>query len=121
MSSDRLRELADEAPIVRVVNLIIAQAVNDNATEIIIEPDDNKLIVFYRVEEALHEVMTPPMHIRDAITARLKIMADLDYSNSVTPQNGIIHFRHEDKPCTIELSITPTQFGEKLEMKIKTG
>jgi len=115
---DKLKELVDEAPIVRVVNLIITQAINDKASDIHIEPRVKSVCVRYRIDGVLHEVMSPPKHIQAPMVSRIKIMASLDIAERRIPQDGKIHLKHDNKEYDLRVSSLPTSHGEKIVMRI---
>ena len=115
---DKLKELVDEAPIVRVVNLIISQAINDKASDIHIEPEAKNVKVRYRVDGVLHDVMSPPKHIQAPMVSRIKIMANLDIAERRIPQDGKIHLRHEGREFDLRVSTVPCVHGEKTVMRI---
>lgn len=115
---DKLKELVDEAPIVRVVNLIITQAINDKASDIHIEPRAKNVCVRYRIDGVLHEVMSPPKHIQAPMVSRIKIMASLDIAERRIPQDGKIHLKHDNKEYDLRVSSLPTSHGEKICMRI---
>ncbi|MCL5773198.1 MAG: type IV-A pilus assembly ATPase PilB [Firmicutes bacterium] len=115
---DRLKELVDEAPIVRVVNLIISQAINDRASDIHIEPDLKTVRVRYRVDGVLHDVMSPPKHIQAPMVSRIKIMSNMDIAERRIPQDGKIHLRHDQREYDLRVSTLPTIHGEKVVMRI---
>lgn len=115
---DRLKELIDEAPIVRVVNLIISQAINDRASDIHIEPELKSVRVRYRVDGVLHDVMSPPKHIQAPMVSRIKIMANMDIAERRIPQDGKIHLRHDQREYDLRVSTLPTIHGEKVVMRI---
>lgn len=115
---DKLKEMVDEAPIVRVVNLIISQAINDKASDIHIEPDAKQVRVRYRVDGVLHDVMNPPKHIQAPMISRIKIMANLDIAERRVPQDGKIHLRHDNREYDLRVSTCPTVHGEKVVMRI---
>jgi type IV pilus assembly protein PilB len=115
---DKLKELVDEAPIVRVVNLIITQAINDKASDIHIEPRVKNVCVRYRIDGVLHEVMSPPKHIQAPMISRIKIMASLDIAERRIPQDGKIHLKHDNKEYDLRVSTLPTVHGEKVVMRI---
>ncbi len=115
---DKLKELVDEAPIVRVVNLIISQAINDKASDIHIEPEVRTVKVRYRVDGVLHDVMTPPKHIQAPMVSRIKIMANMDIAERRIPQDGKIHLRHDGREFDLRVSTVPTIHGEKVVMRI---
>jgi len=118
MELDKLKELVDEAPIVRVVNLIITQAINDKASDIHIEPRAKNVCVRYRIDGVLHEVMSPPKHIQAPMVSRIKIMASLDIAERRIPQDGKIHLKHDNKEYDLRVSSLPTSHGEKIVMRI---
>lgn len=118
VSLDQLRELVDEAPIVRVVNLIISQAINDKSSDIHIEPDVKSVRVRYRVDGVLHEVMQPPKHIQAPMVSRIKIMSNLDIAERRIPQDGKIHLKHDGKEYDLRVSTIPCVHGEKVVMRI---
>ncbi len=118
VSLDELRELVDEAPIVRVVNLIISQAINDKSSDIHIEPDAKSVRVRYRVDGVLHEVMQPPKHIQAPMVSRIKIMSNLDIAERRIPQDGKIHLKHDGKEYDLRVSTIPCVHGEKVVMRI---
>lgn len=115
---DRLKELVDEAPIVRVVNLIISQAINDRASDIHIEPELKSVRVRYRVDGVLHDVMSPPKHIQAPMVSRIKIMSNMDIAERRIPQDGKIHLRHDNREYDLRVSTLPTIHGEKVVMRI---
>lgn len=115
---DKLKELVDEAPIVRVVNLIISQAINDKASDIHIEPEVRSVRVRYRVDGVLHDVMSPPKHIQAPMVSRIKIMASMDIAERRIPQDGKIHLRHDGREFDLRVSTVPTIHGEKVVMRI---
>lgn len=115
---DKLKELVDEAPIVRVVNLIISQAINDKASDIHIEPEAKSVRVRYRVDGVLHDVMSPPKHIQAPMVSRIKIMANMDIAERRVPQDGKIHLRHDNREFDLRVSTVPTIHGEKTVMRI---
>jgi type IV pilus assembly protein PilB len=115
---DKLKELVDEAPIVRVVNLIISQAINDKASDIHIEPEAKQVRVRYRVDGVLHDVMSPPKHIQAPMVSRVKIMANMDIAERRVPQDGKIHLRHDNREFDLRVSTIPCIHGEKVVMRI---
>jgi len=118
ISLDKLKELVDEAPIVRVVNLIISQAINDKASDIHIEPEAKSVRVRYRIDGILHEVMSPPKHIQAPMVSRLKIMSNLDIAERRIPQDGKIHLKHDNREFDLRVSTLPTVHGEKVVLRI---
>ncbi|MCR4784969.1 MAG: type II secretion system ATPase GspE [bacterium] len=115
---NKLKELVDEAPIVRVVNLIISQAINDKASDIHIEPEVRNVKVRYRVDGVLHDVMSPPKHIQAPMVSRIKIMSNMDIAERRIPQDGKIHLRHDGREFDLRVSTVPCIHGEKVVMRI---
>ena len=118
LSLEALQRQVEEAPIVRVVNLIISQAINDKASDIHVEPEAKTVKVRYRVDGVLHEVMTPPKHIQAPMTSRIKIMASMDIAERRVPQDGKIHLTHDSREFDLRVSTIPTVHGEKTVMRI---
>ncbi len=113
-----LTEVAEEAPIVKFVNLLISQAVNDGASDIHIEPGERDLRVRYRIDGVLSEVMRSPKNIQSGVISRLKIMADVDISERRRPQDGRIAVSVGGKGVDLRFSTLPTVYGEKIVMRI---
>ncbi len=118
LSVQELRTLTEEAPVVRLVNLIISQAIGDGASDIHMEPHRRSVQVRYRIDGLLHDVMTPPKQLQAAIVSRIKIMANLDIAERRIPQDGRIHVVIENKEYDLRVSTLPTVFGEKVVMRI---
>jgi type IV pilus assembly protein PilB len=118
LSLDKLVEIADQAPIVRLVNLIITQAVRERATDIHIEGQKNQVEVRYRVDGLLSTVRSIPRHLHPAIISRLKIMANLDIAERRNPQDGRIPLNVDKREIDLRVSTLPTIFGEKIVMRI---
>jgi type IV pilus assembly protein PilB len=113
-----LERIAEDTPVVKLVNTVIAQAVREGASDIHIEPDAEALRVRYRVDGLLREVMSSPRHLQAGVVSRIKIMADLDIAEKRLPQDGRIQMKVGDKDIDIRLSTLPTIFGEKIVMRI---
>jgi len=118
ISIEKLRTMVDEAPIVRLVNLIINQAVADGASDIHVEPHRRSLQIRYRVDGILRDVMGPPKAVQPAMVSRIKIMANMDIAERRLPQDGRIHIVVEGKEYDLRVSTLPTVFGEKVVMRI---
>ena len=118
-SPEELRHLADEPPIVRVVNLIISQAINDGATAVHIEQNASEGRVRFRVDGRLHGVMEPPKQIFPALVARLKIMALMDIAERRIAQEGLLHLTHEARNFQVRVSSMPGHFGEKIVLRLQ--
>lgn len=109
---------AGESPVIKLVNFIIFSAVRESASDIHIEPDENKLRVRFRVDGGLYEKTTPPYHLLPAIVSRIKIMASLDISERRVPQDGAITIRIDNRQIDLRVSTMPGKFGEKVVMRI---
>jgi general secretion pathway protein E len=113
-----LLEHDSEAPIIQLVNLILSQAVYDRASDIHIEPFERSLVVRYRVDGVLHEVLSPPKALQARILSRLKVMADLNIAETRLPQDGRISVRVRDHDIDIRVSVVPTTFGERMVLRL---
>ncbi len=117
-----LEKAAEEAPIIKLVNLILTDAVKRGASDIHVEPYEKELRVRFRVDGILQSVMNPPLKLKDAITSRVKIMAKLDISEKRLPQDGriMIKYRRDGKRKELDfrVSTVPTLFGEKIVMRL---
>ena len=113
-----LTSVSEEAPIVKFVNLLITQAVNDGASDIHIEPTERDLRVRYRIDGVLHEVMRSPKAIQSGVISRLKIMAEVDIAERRVPQDGRISLSVQGKPIDLRFSTLPTVYGEKVVMRV---
>jgi type IV pilus assembly protein PilB len=109
---------ADDAPIIKLVNLLITQAVNDRASDIHIEPEERGVRVRYRIDGVLHEVMSPPKSVQAGMTSRLKIMAEINIAERRIPQDGRITVNLQGKPIELRVATLPTVHGEKIVMRI---
>lgn len=108
----------EDAPIVKLVDGLIADAVKQEASDIHIEPYETQLRVRFRVDGVLQEIMTPPNHLKGAIISRLKIMSNLDIAERRVPQDGHIKMKLGEKTVDLRVSTLPTVFGEKLVLRI---
>ena len=115
---EHLRDLASEAPVIRLVNLIMQRAVEARASDIHIEPFENRLKVRYRVDGVLHEVEAPPSKSTAAVISRIKIMAKLNIAERRLPQDGRIMHRVQGKELDLRVSTIPTSHGESVVMRI---
>jgi len=110
--------MADEAPIVKLVNSLIADAVRKGASDIHVEPYEKTLRVRFRIDGTLYEMMAPPFKYKAAIISRLKIMSELDIAERRVPQDGRIKIKVLNRTIDLRVSTLPTIFGEKLVMRI---
>jgi type IV pilus assembly protein PilB len=113
-----LKESADEAPVVRLINMILVDAIRRGASDIHLEPYEKVFRVRFRVDGVLHEIMTPPKRLEAALTSRVKIMASLDIAERRLPQDGRIKLRFNQREIDFRVSTLPTIFGEKTVMRI---
>ncbi len=118
MGIDELRELMEDAPVVRLANLIIDQALRDKASDIHIQPEANRVRVRYRVDGVLHDTMTVPKKAQAPLVSRIKVMADLDIAERRAPQDGRISLRVGGKEFDFRVSTNPGVNGEKVVMRI---
>jgi general secretion pathway protein E len=114
----QLKDLAAEAPVIRLVSLIITNALEQRASDIHIEPFENRLVVRYRIDGVLHEVESPPRRFSAAVISRVKIMANLDIAERRLPQDGRIRLRVQGKEIDLRVSTVPTMHGESVVMRI---
>jgi len=114
----QLKDLAAEAPVIRLVSLIITNALEARASDIHIEPFENRLVVRYRIDGVLHEVESPPRRFSAAVISRVKIMANLDIAERRLPQDGRIRLRVQGKEIDLRVSTVPTMHGESVVMRI---
>jgi type IV pilus assembly protein PilB len=117
-SEKDIREATTEAPIVRLINSVIAQSVDDGASDIHFEPQAKELIVRFRIDGVLHEVMSVPRRMQNGVISRLKIMADLDIAERRVPQDGRIGLVVGGKPIDMRVATLPTVYGEKVVMRL---
>jgi type IV pilus assembly protein PilB len=113
-----LEEIAGQSPVVKLVNYLLFNAINENASDIHIEPDDKKLRVRYRVDGRLYEKLCPPYQMHSAVVSRLKIMAELDIAQRRLPQDGSIHVLVEGRSLDLRVSVMPGNFGEKVVIRV---
>jgi len=111
-------EEAEQAPVIKFVNSMVADAVRKGVSDIHIEPADKFFRVRFRIDGTLHEVIKQPARMKNAITSRVKIMSDLDIAEKRLPQDGRIKVRLEKKTIDIRVSTLPTVYGEKVVMRI---
>ena len=114
-----LERSSEEAPVVRLVNLILVDAIKKNASDIHIEPYEKSFRVRYRIDGALYEIMNPPLKLKNAITSRVKIMSALDIAERRLPQDGRIKIKMGGgKEMDFRVSVLPTLFGEKIVLRL---
>jgi type IV pilus assembly protein PilB len=122
ISADALARQGEDAPVVRLVNVVLMSAIQKGASDIHIEPYEKELRVRYRIDGILYNIMAPPMKYRDAIVSRVKIMSKLDIAEKRLPQDGRIKIRFNEsgipKEIDFRVSVLPTLFGEKIVMRL---
>jgi type IV pilus assembly protein PilB len=122
ISAEALARQGEDAPVVRLVNVVLMSAIQKGASDIHVEPYEKELRVRYRIDGILYNIMNPPMKYRDAISSRLKIMSKLDIAEKRLPQDGRIKIRYnesgEPKEIDFRVSILPTLFGEKIVLRL---
>jgi type IV pilus assembly protein PilB len=122
ISAEALARQGEDAPVVRLVNVVLMSAIQKGASDIHIEPYEKELRVRYRIDGILYNIMSPPMKYRDAIVSRVKIMSKLDIAEKRLPQDGRIKIRYnesgEPKEIDFRVSVLPTLFGEKIVLRL---
>ena len=122
ISAEALQRQGEDAPVIKLVNVILMSAIQKGASDIHIEPYEKEYRVRYRIDGILYNIMAPPMKYRDAITSRIKIMSKLDIAEKRLPQDGRIKIRFADngaaKDIDFRVSCLPTLFGEKIVMRL---
>ena len=114
----KVKEIVEDAPIVKFVNLLITQAIQDRASDIHIEPTERDLRVRFRIDGVLHEVMRSPKSITSGVTSRLKIMADINIAERRIPQDGRLSVTANGKKIDLRVATLPTVWGEKIVMRV---
>ncbi len=122
ISADQLQRSSEEAPIIKLVNLILSDSLKKGASDIHFEPYEKDCRVRFRIDGILYNMMSPPLRLKDAITSRIKIMAKMDISEKRLPQDGRLKIRTsmdgKKKEIDYRVSTLPTLFGEKIVMRI---
>ncbi|MCL4472499.1 MAG: Flp pilus assembly complex ATPase component TadA [Actinobacteria bacterium] len=113
-----IRDVASEAPIVKLVNGCISQGVDDGASDLHFEPQDKELVVRFRIDGVLHEVMSIPKRMQAGVLSRIKVMADIDIAERRIPQDGRIGLTVGGKPIDIRVASMPTVYGEKIVLRL---
>ncbi|MCC6651215.1 MAG: Flp pilus assembly complex ATPase component TadA, partial [Candidatus Eisenbacteria bacterium] len=114
----QLRAAVEDAPVVRLVNLMIAEAIDQRASDIHVEPARDRVTVRFRIDGVLHEVMKPPKHLQMAMVSRIKVLADLDIAVRLLPQDGRLTVHLPDREVDLRVSTLPTSHGEKVVMRL---
>jgi type IV pilus assembly protein PilB len=114
----KVRDIVDDAPIVKFVNLLITQAVADRASDIHVEPTERELRIRFRIDGVLHEVMQSPKSIQNGVISRLKVMSEINIAERRIPQDGRMSLTVSGKPIDLRIATLPTVNGEKVVMRI---
>jgi type IV pilus assembly protein PilB len=118
VDESELKNAGEEAPVVKLVNLILSEAITRGASDIHLEPYEKAYRVRYRVDGVLYDVMQPPTRLKAALSSRIKIMSELDIAERRLPQDGRIKLKIKDRAVDLRVSTLPTLFGEKIVMRI---
>ncbi|MDP2941183.1 MAG: ATPase, T2SS/T4P/T4SS family, partial [Candidatus Omnitrophota bacterium] len=118
LSLEKMISRAEEAPVVKLVDLIIRQAIDERASDIHIEPFRNKISLRYRIDGKLYEIPPPASHLLLPIVSRVKILAKMDIAEKRLPQDGGLLVKIEDRPIDLRISTIPTIYGEKVVLRI---
>jgi type IV pilus assembly protein PilB len=113
-----LKQAVEEAPVVKLVNLILGEAIMKGASDIHLEPYEKNFRVRYRIDGVLYDIMQPPLKLKAALSSRIKIMSELDIAERRLPQDGRIKLKARGKAIDLRVSTLPTLFGEKIVMRI---
>jgi len=116
--AEDLLDIASKAPVIKLVNLILFEAVKVRASDIHIEPFEKELRVRYRIDGVLYEALTPPKQYQSAITSRIKIMANLNIAEKRLPQDGRIKIKITDREIDLRVSLIPISFGERIVLRL---
>ena len=114
----KVKEIVEDAPIVKYVNLLITQAIQDRASDIHLEPTETDLRVRFRIDGVLHEIMRSPRAIQSGVISRLKIMADINIAERRIPQDGRLSVNVQNRKIDLRVATLPTVWGEKVVMRI---
>ncbi len=118
IDTDRIADVADEAPIIRIAKVVIQRAIQERASDIHVEPGRGGVRIRYRIDGVLHEILQLPKYVHAPLISRLKIMANMNIAERRVPQDGRIHIRHAGEDYDLRVSTIPTTLGEKCVMRI---
>jgi general secretion pathway protein E len=113
-----LLESDDDAPIIRLINALFTEAIKEQASDIHIEPYENRLVVRFRVDGVLREVLTPPRTVAPFLVSRIKVMAQLDIAEKRIPQDGRISLKVGNRPVDVRVSTLPSSYGERVVLRL---
>ncbi|MGD9495054.1 MAG: GspE/PulE family protein [Armatimonadota bacterium] len=118
IDTDRIADVADEAPIIRIAKIVIQRAIQERSSDIHVEPHRAGVRIRYRIDGVLHEILTLPKYVHAPLISRLKIMSNMNIAERRVPQDGRIHIRHAGEDYDLRVSTIPTTLGEKCVMRI---
>jgi len=118
MSKDNIMQLVNDTPVVKVTDYILAQAVKLRSSDVLIEPEEKKMRIRYRIDGVLQEVDSPPKVMNQAIISRIKVMSELDIAEHRLPQDGRFRVKIEGRLIDFRVSILPSSFGEKIALRV---
>ncbi len=114
----KLKGIVEEPPVIKLVNMMVVEAVRQGASDIHIEPEEDTLKIRFRIDGLLHERTGPPKYLQSAVISRIKVMADLDISERRVPQDGRIQMKMEGRDIDIRVSCIPTIYGENVVLRL---
>ena len=115
---ESLEEMANIAPVRKLLNLVLLQAIKDKSSDIHFEPFEEEFKIRYRIDGVLYEMVPPPKHLSLAITSRIKVMSNLDIAERRLPQDGRVELNISGNPVDLRISVLPTMFGESVVMRV---
>lgn len=115
---DQLIREAEEAPIIRIANLILSRAIRERASDIHLEPLEKKVAIRYRIDGTLYPIITLPKRVQDAVVSRIKILSEMDIAEHRLPQDGRFRVRAHNRDVDFRVSTIPTRFGEKVVLRL---
>ncbi len=115
---DQLIREAEEAPIIRIANLILSRAIRERASDIHLEPLEKKVTIRYRIDGTLYPIITLPKRVQDAVVSRIKILSEMDIAEHRLPQDGRFRIRAHNRDIDFRVSTIPTRFGEKVVLRL---
>jgi type IV pilus assembly protein PilB len=118
LSEDDLTDIANQTPIIRFVNLVLQQAIRDKASDIHFEPFEDQFRIRYRIDGALYEMAPPPRNLAVPVTSRVKVLSNMNISETRVPQDGRIKMTIAGRPVDLRVSTLPTQFGESVVLRV---
>lgn len=118
MSDSELADIANQTPIIRFVNLVLQQAIKDKASDIHFEPFEDQFRIRYRIDGALYEMAPPPKNLAIPVTSRIKVLSNLNISETRIPQDGRIKMTISGRPVDLRVSTLPTRFGESVVLRV---